>query len=195
MDYESILQKAASGDMNALEDIIRERETKVYSAAFRILKNAADAQDVSQEAFLRVYKHIGRCKGFTYRAFCAWVSTIVNNLCIDHIRRTKRTPVSSLDEKLEMPEGQIEQQIASDEPTPEERAISKEVSTRVSRAIADLPDEHRAAIVLRDILGHSYEEVAAITGAPMGTVKSRIARARATLKSWLGKEEKDDGTK
>jgi len=174
-----LLQRAASGDMDAFEALIRSYERLIFSIAYRMLGNADDARDASQEVLIKIYKNLGKCANM--KAFKSWVYTVANNTCIDEIRKRKNKTADSLDAMIQTDDGEMEKQFPADDLTPEERLLRKENKEALQKAILQLSPEHRTLIVLRDIRGLSYGELAEATGASLGTVKSRLSRARNQL--------------
>lgn len=186
------IARAKAGDMQAFEALILQHEKIVYNVALRMMNHSEDARDISQEVFLKAYKSIGQ---FDERAmFSTWLYRITTNTCIDELRRRKGKQSYSLEEELESEEGSMQRQIADEGETPEESLLRAERADELKKALAQLTEEHRLAVILRDIRGLSYEEIAEIMDLPMGTVKSRISRARNQLKQEILKirERKDD---
>lgn len=186
------IARAKAGDMQAFEALILQHEKIVYNVALRMMNHSEDARDISQEVFLKAYKSIGQ---FDERAmFSTWLYRITTNTCIDELRRRKGKQSYSLEEELESEEGSMQRQIADEGETPEESLLRAERADELKKALAQLTEEHRLAVILRDIRGLSYEEIAEIMNLPMGTVKSRISRARNQLKQEILKirERKDD---
>ena len=184
MDNNEILfLKAQAGDMEAFEFFIRAYERLIYNAAYRMLPNSCDCEDIAQEVMIKVYKNISKCKSAT--SFKSWLLRIVHNTCIDEIRKRKNKTTISLDKEPEGDDGPMENQLLKDENTPETEFIKKDMARQIQKAIEKLPTDSRSVIVLRDINGLSYEEIAKITGINLGTVKSRIARARSNLQKEL----------
>lgn len=186
------IARAKAGDMQAFEALILQHEKIVYNVALRMMNHSEDARDISQEVFLKAYKSIGQ---FDERAmFSTWLYRITTNTCIDELRRRKGKQSYSLEEELESEEGSMQRQIADEGETPEESLLRAERVDELKKALAQLTEEHRLAVILRDIRGLSYEEIAEIMNLPMGTVKSRISRARNQLKQEILKirERKDD---
>jgi RNA polymerase sigma-70 factor (ECF subfamily) len=182
---DSLFEKAQNGDFVAFEAFIRSYEGLIYNSAYRMFSNKFDAQDISQEVLIKVYRNLGNCK--SYPAFKSWLFRIINNTCIDELRKRKGKNTYSLDAPLETDEGLLETQILKDENTPETALIKKEDGKEIKRAIGSLSPEYRMIIILRDINGLSYDEIAKILKINIGTVKSRISRARSYVKQELKK--------
>ena len=176
-----LIAKAKQGDMLAFEELILKHEKIVYNVALRMMNHSEDAKDISQEVFLKAYKNM---KNFDERSmFSTWLYRITTNTCIDEMRKRKGKQSYSLEEELENEEGSMQRQIADEGETPEESLLREERKSELLQALDTLSEEHKAAVILRDIRGLSYEEVAEIVDLPMGTVKSRISRARNQLKN------------
>ncbi|HHY83882.1 MAG TPA: sigma-70 family RNA polymerase sigma factor, partial [Clostridiales bacterium] len=178
-----LLAKAKKGDIEAFEKLVENYQKKAFNIAYRMMGDYDDANDMTQEAFIRVYKSIKNFK--EQSSFSTWIYRIITNVCLDELRKRKNASVVSIDEDVKLDDSDVKRQIESDGPTPEETAERNELKRLVGDAIKDLSDEHRAVIVLRDLRGFSYEEIAGILKCPEGTVKSRISRARQALKDIL----------
>jgi RNA polymerase sigma-70 factor (ECF subfamily) len=150
--------------------------------AYGILGDADGAVDATQDSFIKAYRAIGRCWGGSFKA---WLLRIVTNTCYDSLRARKRhwSHCSSLDDMLERPESATLMRDRS--AGPQEQAESSELRQMLHDAIGSLPAEQRTVVLLYDVEGFSYEEIAQVTGMPMGTVKSRLNRARARLRDHL----------
>lgn len=183
-EYEkALLEKARKGDVNAFEMLIMEHERKAYNIAYRFLKNSEDAEDITQEAFLRAFKSIKKFKG--HSSFSTWLYRIINNTCIDFVRSKQNKPVDSIDKTIRYEGEELELQIPTDENDPVETVETNEISGLMQSMLDQLPDDQKMALVLRDIQGFSYQEIVDITGVGMGTVKSRINRGRMALKELI----------
>lgn len=178
-----LLEKAKAGDVAAFEELIESYQRKIFNIALRIVGNYDDANDLAQEVLIRIYKSIGNFK--EQSSLSTWIYRITTNVCLDDIRKRKNRKVISLDEEIRVEDGEMQRQIVSSDPLPEDTAEKGELRELVKDAISSLSDEHRLVIVLRDLQGFSYEEIARILKCPEGTVKSRINRARLTLKNVL----------
>ena len=182
-EEKSLIIKAKRGDIEAFEQLIEIYQKKVFNIALRMIGNYEDANDMAQEVFIRVFRSL---KDFKEQStFSTWIYRITTNVCLDEIRKRKNKKVVYIDEDVKNDDGEIKRQVESDDPTPELVAEKNYVKQVVNEAINMLSEEHRTVIVLRDIQGFSYEEIAKITKCPEGTVKSRINRARHALKDIL----------
>ena len=168
----------------AYDELVRTYSASIYHVAYRMLGDSAEASDVVQEIFLKIFRNIGGFKGEA--ALKTWVFKIALSEVLNRLRwwkRRHRFATVSLDEQ---PNGAATSESVADAgPTPEEILQSKERGTAIQQALRRLSSEHRSIIVLRDIEGFSYNEIADVLGVSMGTVKSRLARARADLKKSL----------
>lgn len=178
-----LIQRAKNGDGEAFGELIASHERLVYNIALRTVKNPEDARDISQEAFIKAYKNI---KKFDEKsAFSTWIYKITVNTAIDEMRRRKGKETVSADMELDLGEGSVAMQLIDGDGTPEEEAVRQETRRDILSAIDMLSEEHCRVVVLRDLNGLSYSDIAEITDSTMGTVKSRLARARAQLRNIL----------
>jgi len=180
---EIIFKKAQKGDMEAFEALIKAYEKLIYNASYSMLANPQDAEDISQEVIIKVYNNLHGCK--SPAAFKSWLFRIVNNTCIDEIRKRKGKTTLSLDYEPEDSNGRMENPALMDETTPESEFLRKDMNEKIQLAISQIPPDYRAVIVMRDINGMSYDEIMNTLVISMGTVKSRIARARKHLRDKL----------
>ncbi len=179
----SLIEQSKAGNIESFEQLIIAHQKKAFNIAYRILGNLEDANDVTQEALLKAYRGINKFNGKS--SFSTWLYAIVNNACMDFIRKNRKTTVTYLDREYETEEGSYKAQVYSDEDTPEAVLEKKEVQRLVNEAINKLSYEHRKIIVLRDIQQFSYQEIAQMLNCSEGTVKSRISRARTNLKTLI----------
>ncbi len=186
-----LIRRAKQGDLSAFEELVLRHEKMVYNVALRMMNHSEDAKDLSQEVFLKAYRSI---QNFDERsAFSTWLYRITTNTCIDEMRRRKGKHSYSLEEELESEDGSMQRQIADSGDTPEESLLREEKKDEILRALDTLSAEHKAAILLRDVRGLSYEEISEIMELPLGTVKSRISRARSQLKTEILKIRERNG--
>lgn len=187
---EELVAGMKRGDGKAFEEFVSRYEKTVYSIACRILGNTHDAEDASQEVFLRVFRHISSFREES--SLSTWVYQITMNVCLDMIRRKNRHPQISLTSEDENGEDiQTELPDADERYQPEAHAEQQELRDTVRKAIDALPDEQREIIILRELTGLSYDEIARILAVSEGTVKSRLFRARERLSRIL----RPDGNK
>lgn len=178
-----LLERSKAGDIAAFEKLIEVYQKKIFNLAYRMVGNHDDAADLAQEALIRIFKSIANFK--EQSSFSTWVYRITTNVCLDEIRKKKNRRVLSLDEEIHVEDGEMQRQIMSDDPLPDEVVEREELRSIVNGAIGSLPEEQRLVISLRDIQGLSYDEIAEVLDCPTGTVKSRINRARQALKNVL----------
>ena len=174
----TLVERSRNGDLEAFNQIVRRYQLRVYNLAARILGDRTAAEDVAQDTFVSAYKALARFRGGSLRA---WLLRIASNLCYDRLRSAKRRPEQSLDEAMESPGFHV----PSRDPSPEQQAISREIHDHVQRAILELPFDQRNTIMLVDVQGLSYQEAADAMDVSMGTVKSRLSRARAAVRDAL----------
>jgi len=179
---EELVRRIQQGDDAAFDRLVEICSARVYNLAFRLLGNADDAQDVAQDAFLRVYHALPRFKGNA--AFSTWLYRIVVNVCQDEIKRRKRRPMlfSVVDNEEDKPDCSS---LATTGDTAEEALLRRERTAMLQQAIAMLPESFRLVLVLYDVQGFSYGEIAEILKINVGTVKSRLNRARNVLREKL----------
>ncbi len=185
-NYDLILrcQEGISPNRVAFAELLRRYQSHVDKILYHLAPDWQDRADLAQEVWIRVYRNISKLNEPV--KFQGWLSRIATNLFYDELRKRKRVaPPLSLDAPRHMEDGDMDWEIASDSPSPDEDMTTREFYEQLRDAIADLPEVFRTTIVLREIEGMPYEEIAEITGVSLGTVKSRIARARARLQSQL----------
>ena len=176
------VRRAAQGDEQAFEELVIEHQKNVYNLCWRMSGNPDDALDLSQEAFLRAWRCLDQYQFDA--AFSTWLYRLTNNVCIDFLRRRRRQQHESLTVAEDDPTGR-EYAIPDPAPLPEEQAEFRETSRALQTAMQALPAEYREVLQLRVIDDRSYEQIAQILDIKIGTVKSRIARARLQLKKIL----------
>ncbi|MGE5552014.1 MAG: RNA polymerase sigma factor [Bacteroidota bacterium] len=177
MDELALIQRCQAGEMDAFEELLGRYEGLVYNLTHRYFGSQAEAADVAQEAMLKVFRRISEFKG--HSSFKTWLYRVVTNLCLDTLRK-HRTPPLSLDELEE--DGKTLPDLPSKGEDPEGALEQAELRGILGDLLATLAEDHRIIIVLRDVEGLAYEEIAAILGCSLGTVKSRLARAREALR-------------
>ncbi len=187
VDEQRMLSLAREGEVAAFEALIEGYEDKIYSLAFRMLGNSEDARDAAQETLLKAYSGLQRFRGDA--SFSTWIYRIAKNVCLDILRRRSKQRTYSLDEPMELGDGEVSRQFAGDMPAPEDVVMHGEVRDSINSALAEISEHHRVVIILRDIEGFTYEEIANILEIELGTVKSRLYRARASLHEILSEME------
>lgn len=175
-----LIRRAQRGDVRAFNWLIAEYEQVTYNLAYRLLGDREQAADVTQEAFVSAYRALGRFRGGAFRA---WLLRIVANACYDVLRARQRRPETSLDALLDEPDHPASFEDPS--PSPEDVVLRRELLARVHQGLLELPLEQRVVVVLADVQGLAYEEIAQITESELGTVKSRLSRGRARLRDFL----------
>ena len=171
---DNLLTRARKGDKEAFGQIIYPYERLIYNIAYKYMGNAEEAKDIAQESLLKIYLNIKTCRSLD--TFKAWSAKITVNTALDALRKRPRQSMEVLEEHP-----------AASADEPEHRAIHNENIRLVKKAIDSLGAEHRTLVILRDLEGFSYEELVLITGVPMGTVKSRLSRARLALREQINK--------
>jgi RNA polymerase sigma-70 factor (ECF subfamily) len=182
-----LLGLSKKGDIEAFEMLMEKYQKKVFNIALRLLGNHDDASEVTQEVFIRIYKSIGSFKGESQ--ISTWIYRIATNVCLDELRKRKRKWVMSLDEEYHKENGDYIIQVEDNKPTPDVIMEQKTIKNAVNNAIDKLSEKYKLIIILRDLQGFSYEEISDMIKTPVGTVKSRINRARLQLKELLLKEK------
>lgn len=171
-------------DSAAFEELVSRYQSYVEKLLYHLAPDWVDRADIAQEVWIRVYRSIRRLKDPA--KFKGWLSRITTNLFYDELRKRKRMKGTvSLDAPRYSDEGQYDWELPSLEPTPADTLMTQEFCDRLSEAMAELPEVFQSTIAMRELQGFSYEEIADITGVSLGTVKSRIARARQRLQSKL----------
>jgi RNA polymerase sigma-70 factor (ECF subfamily) len=180
-DETELVQLASNGSEQAFEQLVKLYEKRVYTMALRLVGNPDDAFDISQEAFIRVYRSLSGFKGEA--KFSTWIYRIVSNLCIDFNRRSKRINQVSLEYSDD--EDSFEISIPDDRYDPEKELERSEITHAIENALTSLSDEHKQIFILRELNGLTYAEISEIMMLEEGTVKSRLFRAREKLRSAL----------
>ena len=183
-----LIERSQKGDRQAFDDLIRKHEKRAYQYAFRLTSNPEEAGDVVADAFVRVYSALHNFKGQS--AFTTWLYRILTNCFLDMRKREKSRPTTSLEAALVTDEGDLERQVQDDSPTPHAEAEKSERERAVEKAVGHLPEYQQAMIMMYHVENLSYEEIAEALDLPIGTVKSRLNRARLSLRELLiGDEE------
>jgi RNA polymerase sigma-70 factor, ECF subfamily len=182
---EPALRAAQGGDVAAFNALVQVYQRQVYNICYRTLGNVEDAADATQDAFLSAFRGLKTFRGQP-TGFRAWLLRVAVNACYDQLRRRQRRPADSLDAPVDSAEEiGLADRLVDAAPGPEQQALSGEVARQIEGAMDRLPPEQRLAVVLCDIQGLSYDEAALVMSVELGTVKSRLSRARANLRELL----------
>jgi len=186
LDENALAVAAQKGDLNAFNRLVLVHQDMAFNLAYRILADPNSAADATQDAFISAYQAIKSFRGGSFRA---WLLRIVTNTCYDELRRKKRRPTVPLEPVSSQEDEEIENPswLADDNPSPEENAESIDLVEAIQHCLQDLPDEFRIVIAMIDLEGLDYSEASLATKAPLGTIKSRLARARVRMQDCLQK--------
>lgn len=183
MDETALINSAQNGDLDSFNTLILRYQDSVFNTALRILGDEDLAQDAAQEAFISAFRGLSSFRGGSFKA---WIMRIATNACYDELRRQKRKPTTPLEpENTDGEEMDSPKWLADPNMTPAEKSEAEELEHAIQHCLNALPTDFRAVVVLADIQGLDYSEVAAISHVPLGTVKSRLARARLRLRECL----------
>ncbi len=174
----ALVERVQRGERSAFDVLVLRYQQKVLKLVLRYIRDPMEAEDVAQEAFIKAFRAIGSFRGDS--AFYTWIYRIAINTAKNALVASKRRPVNFGIDVQDPEQGDLEARLTDGE-TPEQLALTEEIRETVNHAMADLPEELRTAIVLREIDGLSYEEIAASMDCPVGTVRSRIFRAREAI--------------
>lgn len=175
-----LIAQATAGDLAAFNQLVLLYQNLAYSVAYRTLQDEATAADVVQESFIKAFRSIGTFQGGSFKS---WIIRIVANTCYDLLRSQQRKATDSLDDLVEQEE--YSPHLEDPSADPHTHVERMELSELIERSFAALPPEQRLVLTLCDVHGYSYEEIAEMTGTPIGTVKSRLNRARTRVRDLL----------
>lgn len=181
-----LVRRAQRGDQKAFETLLVRYRRKVFGLAMGMVNNRDDAMDIQQDAFVRVFRHLGSFQGDS--SFYTWVYRITMNLCIDHVRKAARMRAAPYEDRLaheNVEQGDFPILPVRHDVNPGKAARRREIMRHLSEALEDLPAHHRAVIVMREFEGMSYEEMAQVMQVPKGTIMSRLFHARHKLQKAL----------
>lgn len=183
-DEQDAIAQALAGDVDAFNHLVVKYQRLAYSVAYRMLQNQEAAGDAVQDSFLKAYRALSGFKGGLFKS---WLLRIVVNTCYDVLRVQQRYISESIDDEPngENEESRVARQLVDSQESPDAYVERMELSSYIELGIRNLPPDQRLVLTLCDVHGYSYEEIAEITGYPMGTVKSRISRARTKLRDYL----------
>lgn len=183
-DEYQLISESQRGDVHAFNRLVERYQGRIYALCVRMLNDNEAAADAAQDTFLSAYRNIRRYRG---GSFGAWITKIATNACYDQLRVRQRKPSTSMDALLD--EHDTPHQFEDVGETPGERTLRNELAREIERGLQVLEPDQRLAIILSDIQGMNYDEIAQATGWPLGTVKSRLSRGRAQLRDVLRKGE------
>jgi len=181
-DWSQIVHRCMDGDSGAWAEMVRTHQKRVYGLCYRFTGNPADAEDLTQDVFLKIYSNLGSFDA-TRGSLPVWITTMTRNLLVDNFRRTRnQRATGSLDDGWDQTEElKPADKLVAAGPSPHEFAARKELANMVQGALAKVSVELREAVILRDLQDLDYKEIAQVLAIPEGTVKSRISRGRAEL--------------
>lgn len=193
----TLVQRVQTGDQRAFKLLVERYQRKVYAVALGMLKDKEEARDVAQEAFIKVYRYLAHFKGDA--SFYTWLYRITVNICIDSMRRkgSKGNEHQEFDESLQLDTaeanlGALGTRLGTN---PQKSALRRELAERITAAIAQIPEAHRQILLLREVEGMSYEDIARTLEIPKGTVMSRLFHARLKMQKILGEYVEMDESK
>ena len=192
IDWSQVVRHCMDGDSGAWAELVRTHHRRVYGLCYRFTGNPADAEDLTQDVFLKIYSNLASFD-LTRGSLQVWITTMTRNLLVDNFRRTRnQRATGSLDEGWDgSDELRPVDRLVSEGPSPHESAAQKELSKMVQDALAKVSVELREAVILRDLQDLDYKEIAQVLGIPEGTVKSRISRGRAELARLLERNKRE----
>ena len=192
IDWSQLVRRCMDGDSGAWAELVRAQHRRVYGLCYRFTGNATDAEDLTQDVFLKIYSNLSSFDT-TRGSLQVWIATMTRNLLVDNFRRTRnQRATSSLDDGWESSEElKPVDRLTSKAPSPHESAAGKELAKMVQNALARVSVELREAVILRDLQDLDYKEIACVLGIPEGTVKSRISRGRAELARLLERNKRE----
>lgn len=192
IDWSQVVRRCMDGDSGAWVELVRTHHKRVYCLCYRFTGNPADAEDLTQDVFLKIYSNLSSFD-MGRGSLQVWITTMTRNLLVDNFRRTRNLRATgSLDEGWDVSdELRPADRLMANGPSPHESAAQKELSKMVQNALARVSAELREAVILRDLQDFDYKEIAQVLGIPEGTVKSRISRGRAELARLLERNKRE----
>ena len=186
LDWALVVKRCVDGDSSAWTELVRVQHRRVYGLCYRFTGSSHDAEDLTQDLFLKLYGNLHNFDG-SKGGFNTWITTMTRNMLVDHFRKSRLERASdSFDEGWDQSSGdqeglKISERLASSAPSPHDHAATRELGRMVQAALAKVSPELREAVILRDLQDLDYKEIAVVLRIPEGTVKSRISRGRAEL--------------
>ncbi|HOK54008.1 MAG TPA: sigma-70 family RNA polymerase sigma factor [Armatimonadota bacterium] len=180
---ETAASAALSEDRRIFDELVQRYHKQAYNIAYRMTGNHADAEDLTQEAFIRAFRFFAQYK--RELPFDSWLYKIMSNVFVDMLRRRPKAQIRSLDQPIATEDGEAVIEIADDSAGPEEQLMSREMDSRIQAALNSIPEDFRLAVIYADIEGLSYEEIADAMNCSIGTVRSRLHRGRKLLRDRL----------
>jgi RNA polymerase sigma-70 factor (ECF subfamily) len=174
---------ARSEDRQAFDELVERYHKQAYNIAYRMTGNHADAEDLTQEAFIRAFRFFAQYK--RELPFDSWLYKIMSNVFVDTLRRRPKAQIRSLDAPVATEDGEAFLDIADPSDGPEDLVLSREMDSRIQSALGSMPEDFRLAVIYADIEGLSYEEIADAMSCSIGTVRSRLHRGRKLLRDRL----------
>lgn len=178
-----LVERAQHGDRDAFERLVNRYQHRVFNHVSRMVESPDDAADLTQDIFIKVFRSLNRFRG--QASFQTWLYRVTANVCVDRHRRARRSPQLARPVETDAGPGEAEPEVPDWDDNPERQMLTSELQQQVKLAILELSDKLRPVIVMHDLEGQSYEEIAAALQIPLGTVKSRLFNARAALKERL----------
>ena len=178
-----LIDRSRQGDRQAFDQLVSKHQQRAYQYAFRLTRDPEEASDIVAESFVRMYKALNNFKGDS--AFTTWMYRIATNCFLDIRKKKRNKPAISLEATVQTNDGEVAYQFEDTNPSPHDEAVRNESMRAIKRAIAMLPDYQRAIILMYHGDMQSYEEIAETLDLPIGTVKSRLNRARLSLRTLL----------
>ncbi len=174
---------AEKEDRHVFDGLVQRYHKQAYNIAYRMTGNPADAEDLTQEAFIRAFRFFGQYK--RELPFDSWLYKIMSNVFVDTLRRRPKAQIRSLDQPISTEDGETKLDVPDTSAGPEETVLSHEMDARIQRALDSIPEDFRLAVIYADIEGLSYEEIAEAMSCSIGTVRSRLHRGRKLLRERL----------